>query len=44
MAPARAGEVERTVLDTKLAAERLGWSARRTVADGLAETLAADPA
>ena len=44
MATARAGEVERTVLDTKLATDRLGWSARRTIADGLAETLAADPA
>jgi UDP-glucose 4-epimerase len=42
MAPARAGEVERTVLDTTLATERLGWSASRTIADGLSETLAAD--
>jgi UDP-glucose 4-epimerase len=44
MEPPRAGEVERTVLDTNLAAERLGWSARRTIASGLEETLAADPA
>ena len=36
------GEIERTVLDTKLAAERLGWRAKRTIADGLSETLAAE--
>ena len=42
LAPARAGEIERTVLDTTLAAERLGWRAKRTIADGLAETLAAE--
>jgi UDP-glucose 4-epimerase len=42
MAPARPGEIERTVLDTKLAAERLGWQAKRTIADGLEQTLAAE--
>ncbi len=42
LAPARTGEVERTVLDTRLATERLGWSAQRTIASGLEETLAAD--
>ncbi len=41
-APARAGEIERTVLDTKLAADRLGWQAQRTIADGLEQTLAAE--
>jgi UDP-glucose 4-epimerase len=42
LGPARAGEIERTVLDTEGAAERIGWRAKRTIADGLAETLAAD--
>jgi UDP-glucose 4-epimerase len=42
MAPARIGEIERTVLDTKLAIERLGWQAKRTIADGLGETLAVE--
>ena len=42
IAAARPGEIERTVLDTTLAAERLGWRAKRTISDGLAETLAAD--
>jgi UDP-glucose 4-epimerase len=42
VAPARAGEIERTVLDTSLAAERLGWKAKRTIASGLEQTLAAD--
>jgi UDP-glucose 4-epimerase len=42
MAPARPGEIERTVLDTKLAAERLGWEAQRTIDDGLQQTLAAE--
>jgi UDP-glucose 4-epimerase len=41
-APARLGEIERTVLDTKAAAERLGWSAERTIESGLEQTLAAD--
>ena len=42
LAPARTGEIERTVLDTKLAAERLGWEAKRNIESGLSETLAAD--
>ena len=42
IAPARTGEIERTVLDTSLAAERLGWQAKRTIADGLSDTLAAE--
>jgi UDP-glucose 4-epimerase len=42
LAPARAGEIERTVLDTKLAAERIGWQAKRMIADGLEQTLAAE--
>src|SRR3954470_11590377 len=41
-AQARVGEIERTVLDTKLAAERLGWEAKRNIESGLSETLAAD--
>jgi UDP-glucose 4-epimerase len=41
LAPARAGEIERTYLDTELAAERIGWRAQRTMETGLAETLAA---
>jgi UDP-glucose 4-epimerase len=41
MAPARLGEIERTVLDTRLATERLGWQAKRTIASGLEETLEA---
>jgi UDP-glucose 4-epimerase len=40
-APARTGEIERTVLDTTFAAERLGWRAKRTIDSGLEETLAA---
>jgi nucleoside-diphosphate-sugar epimerase len=39
-APARQGEVERTALDTFLAAERLGWRAERTIETGLEDTLA----
>jgi UDP-glucose 4-epimerase len=42
MAPARTGEIERTVLDTKLATHRLGWQATRTIDDGLEQTLAAE--
>jgi UDP-glucose 4-epimerase len=41
-APARLGEIERTVLDTKTAGERLGWQARRTIDSGLEETIAAE--
>jgi UDP-glucose 4-epimerase len=44
MAPARPGEVERTVLETRHATERLGWSAKHELASGLEQTLAADPA
>jgi UDP-glucose 4-epimerase len=40
MAPARAGEIERTVLDTRAAAERLGWRATRAIDAGLEQTLA----
>jgi UDP-glucose 4-epimerase len=39
-APAREGEIERTVLDTTFAAERLGWRAGRTIESGLEETIA----
>jgi len=39
-APARAGEIERTVLDISTAAERLGWRAEHTIETGLAQTLA----
>jgi UDP-glucose 4-epimerase len=39
-APARAGEIERTVLDTSVAADRLGWRAERTIEAGLEQTLA----
>jgi UDP-glucose 4-epimerase len=41
-APARQGEIERTVLDTKAAAERIGWKAKRTLDSGLEETIAAE--
>jgi UDP-glucose 4-epimerase len=44
MAPARMGEIERTVLDTKLATERLGWRAERTIETGIAQTLSAEDA
>jgi UDP-glucose 4-epimerase len=37
-APAREGEIERTVLDATGAAERLGWRAERTVETGLEQT------
>jgi UDP-glucose 4-epimerase len=37
----RAGEIERTVLDTATAAERLGWRAELTMESGLEQTLAA---
>jgi UDP-glucose 4-epimerase len=40
-AAAREGEVERTALDTFLAAERLGWRAERTIETGLRQTLTA---
>jgi len=38
-APAREGEIERTVLDTAGAAERLGWRAERTMQTGLEQTI-----
>jgi UDP-glucose 4-epimerase len=41
-APARMGEVERTVLDTTGAAERLGWRAERTIETGLEQTIEAE--
>jgi UDP-glucose 4-epimerase len=41
-APARLGEIERTVLDTKTAGERLGWQAKRTIDSGLEEIIAAE--
>lgn len=41
-APHRAGEVERTYLDTTASAEKLGWRAQRTIESGLAETRAAE--
>ncbi|HKH22363.1 MAG TPA: NAD-dependent epimerase/dehydratase family protein [Solirubrobacterales bacterium] len=41
-APAREGEVQRTVLDTAAAAERLGWRAEYTIATGIEQTVAAE--
>jgi UDP-glucose 4-epimerase len=38
-APAREGEIERTVLDTSGAAERLDWRAGRTIETGLEQTI-----
>jgi UDP-glucose 4-epimerase len=38
----RAGEVERTALNTELAAAELGWRAEHTVATGLEQTVAAE--
>ncbi len=38
-APARAGEIERTFLETTGAAERLGWRAKRTIETGLEQTI-----
>jgi UDP-glucose 4-epimerase len=40
LAPARLGELQRSVLDPSLAARELGWTAERSLADGLAETWA----
>jgi UDP-glucose 4-epimerase len=37
-APARLGELQRSVLDVSLAARELGWKPERPLADGLAET------
>jgi UDP-glucose 4-epimerase len=41
LAPARAGEVARSCLDVRRAAETLGWSAQVALADGLERTVAA---
>jgi UDP-glucose 4-epimerase len=41
-APAREGEIDRTVLDTRATAERLGWRAEYTIESGLEQTLVAD--
>jgi UDP-glucose 4-epimerase len=38
LAPARLGELQRSVLDPSLAASELGWTAERTLPDGLAAT------
>ena len=40
-APARAGEIERTYLDTEAAAERIGWRAQRAIETGLEQTIQA---
>jgi len=42
-APAREGEIERTVLDTSGATERIGWRAERTIDTGLEQTIEATP-
>ena len=39
-APARLGELQRSVLDASLAARELGWRPERSLAEGLAETWA----
>jgi UDP-glucose 4-epimerase len=41
LAPARLGEIQRSVLDPSLAARELGWTAERTLLDGLAATWSA---
>jgi UDP-glucose 4-epimerase len=38
LAPARLGELQRSVLDPSLAARELGWRAERALLDGLSET------
>jgi UDP-glucose 4-epimerase len=38
LAPARLGELQRSVLDASLAARELGWRPARSLAEGLAET------
>lgn len=42
MAPAREGEVQRTVLDPARAADELGWRAERKIEAGLKQTLASE--
>ena len=47
LAPARLGELQRSVLDVSLAARELGWRPELSLAEGLAETwrwIAAEPA
>ncbi len=39
-APARLGELQRSVLDASLAERDLGWRPRRSLGEGLAETWA----
>jgi UDP-glucose 4-epimerase len=41
LAPGRPGEIERSCLDPSAAAERLGWTARVPLAEGLRRTLGA---
>jgi UDP-glucose 4-epimerase len=41
-APPREGEVERTALDTSLAAKELGFKAERDLAAGLEQTISAE--
>jgi UDP-glucose 4-epimerase len=41
-APPRVGEIERTALDTAVAAEKLGWRAGRTIETGLEQTVEAE--
>jgi UDP-glucose 4-epimerase len=38
LAPARLGELQRSVLDPSLAGRELGWRAERALHDGLTET------
>ena len=38
LAPARLGELQRSVLDPALAARELGWRPEHSLAEGLAET------
>ncbi len=40
MAPPRPGEVQRIAIDSTLAAQELGWTARTALPDGLAQTAA----
>jgi len=40
MAPPRPGEVQRIAIDSALAAQELGWTARTALPDGLAQTAA----
>ena len=40
LAPARVGELQRSVLDVSLAARELGWRPQRSLDEGIAETWA----